>query len=547
MGAKRRAGSLRTSAKRCATSLAAEVAQERKKWAEEEAALLAAAHRAAFEDFETRCAQAVANILRPFLIPLAIGRVTGALVENLETLFASRTRALFEISGPADLLEALREKFADRDAAIAFKPEETIDVRVRLDDTVIETQLEAWMTALGALPQGAEFKPGSRKMADDAPPEIIIVRRRVVSEEAHHGGAWKIAYADFVTAMMAFFLVLWILNSTNKDSQTIIARYFNPVKMEDFAKNKKGIRESQKEEKPGTTDGEIDKTPPAGPQQGKIEEKGKEPNKDINAKSLMNEETLFQNPYAALDQIAGKLRSQDKSKEGKGAAGGSTGETDAYRDPFRTSGAAPDDDDVAAGSDLVRPETAPVKSVETLEKAGEPAAKADLPKAAAEAVERESARADELKKEIATAMKPEASKGDGSPGPRLDVQATARACSISLTDSENFGMFEIGSSAPNPKLVHLMDRIAQSLKTQPGAIVLRGHTDGRRYRNGLSDNWRLSASRAQMALYMLVRGGLPESRIERVEGYADQHLKLADKPEAAENRRIEILLRKAAP
>jgi hypothetical protein len=141
-------------------SLAAEVAQERKKWAEEEAALMAAAHRAAFEDFETRCAQAVANILRPFMIPLAIGRVTGALVENLETLFASRTRALFEISGPADLLDALREKFADRDAAIAFKPEETIDVRVRLDDTVIETQLEAWMTALGALSQGAESQAG---------------------------------------------------------------------------------------------------------------------------------------------------------------------------------------------------------------------------------------------------------------------------------------------------------------------------------------------------------------------------------------------------
>jgi chemotaxis protein MotB len=380
----------------------------------------------------------------------------------------------------------------------------------------------------------------------DAPPEIIIVRRRVVSEEAHHGGAWKIAYADFVTAMMAFFLVLWILNSTNKDSQTIIARYFNPVKMEDFAKNKKGIRESQKEEKPGTYDGEIDKTPPAGPQQGKVEEKGKEQTKDINAKSLMNEETLFQNPYAALDQIAGKLRSPDKPKEGKGAAGGSTGETDAYRDPFRASGAGSDEDDVAAGSDLARPETAaaptpqPAKSVEAAEKAGEP-------KAAAEAAERESARADELKKEIATAMKPEASKSEGSPGPHLDVQATAEGLLISLTDSENFGMFEIGSSAPNPKLVHLMDRIAQSLKNQPGAIVLRGHTDGRRYRNGLSDNWRLSASRAQMALYMLVRGGLPETRIERVEGYADHHLKLADKPEAAENRRIEILLRKAAP
>ena len=403
-------------------------------------------------------------------------------------------------------------------------------------------------------------------MAEAPRPEIIIVRRRVESEEAHHGGAWKIAYADFVTAMMAFFLVLWILNSTNKDSQTIIARYFNPVKMEDFAKNKKGIRESQKEEKPGTYDGEIDKTPPAGPQQGKIEEKGKEPNKDVNAKSLMNEETLFQNPYAALDQIAGKVRGQDKPKEGRGSAAGSTGEggsTDAYRDPFRAYGPGADEDETAAGLESAKPERPaaptpppPAKSVETSEKVREPAAKAELAMGAADAVERESARADELKKEIAKAMqvqtgkvgaRGEAAKGEMSPGPRLDVQATAEGLLITLTDSESFGMFEIGSSSPNPKLVHLMDRIAQSLKDQPGAIVLRGHTDGRRYRNGSSDNWRLSTSRAQMALYMLARGGLPESRIERVEGYADRHLKIADKPEAAENRRIEILLRKAAP
>jgi chemotaxis protein MotB len=50
-----------------------------------------------------------------------------------------------------------------------------------------------------------------------------------------------------------------------------------------------------------------------------------------------------------------------------------------------------------------------------------------------------------------------------------------------------------------------------------------------------------------MALYMLVRGGLPETRVERVEGYADRRPKAPERPEAAENRRIEILLRKAAP
>ena len=60
-------------------------------------------------------------------------------------------------------------------------------------------------------------------------------------EDEHHGGAWKIAFADFMTAMMAFFLVLWIISATDKNTKTVIARYFNPVKVEEPAKAKKGI------------------------------------------------------------------------------------------------------------------------------------------------------------------------------------------------------------------------------------------------------------------------------------------------------------------
>src|SRR5271165_4485196 len=73
-------------------------------------------------------------------------------------------------------------------------------------------------------------------------PEIVIVRRRGSHEDAHHGGAWKIAFADFMTAMMAFFLVLWIISATDKNTKTLIARYFNPVKIEEPAKAQKGIR-----------------------------------------------------------------------------------------------------------------------------------------------------------------------------------------------------------------------------------------------------------------------------------------------------------------
>ena len=56
----------------------------------------------------------------------------------------------------------------------------------------------------------------------------------------------------------------------------------------------------------------------------------------------------------------------------------------------------------------------------------------------------------------------------------------------------------------------------------PGEIVVRGHTDARPYRSATYDNWRLSSARAQMAYYMLIRGGLPEKRFERIEGYADR-------------------------
>jgi chemotaxis protein MotB len=68
-------------------------------------------------------------------------------------------------------------------------------------------------------------------MADDAQ-RPIIVRRKKKRAAGGHGGAWKIAYADFVTAMMAFFLLMWLLGSTAKGDLNGIAEYFKtPLKM----------------------------------------------------------------------------------------------------------------------------------------------------------------------------------------------------------------------------------------------------------------------------------------------------------------------------
>ncbi|OOY30242.1 flagellar motor protein MotB [Thioclava sp. F36-6] len=63
---------------------------------------------------------------------------------------------------------------------------------------------------------------------DNAAP-IIIKRKKVVAGDGHHGGAWKVAYADFVTAMMAFFMLMWLLNATTEKQRKGIADYFNPT------------------------------------------------------------------------------------------------------------------------------------------------------------------------------------------------------------------------------------------------------------------------------------------------------------------------------
>lgn len=58
---------------------------------------------------------------------------------------------------------------------------------------------------------------------------VIIKRKKIIKGGGHHGGAWKVAYADFVTAMMAFFMLMWLLNATTEKQRKGIADYFNPA------------------------------------------------------------------------------------------------------------------------------------------------------------------------------------------------------------------------------------------------------------------------------------------------------------------------------
>jgi chemotaxis protein MotB len=131
--------------------------------------------------------------------------------------------------------------------------------------------------------------------------------------------------------------------------------------------------------------------------------------------------------------------------------------------------------------------------------------------------------------------------------PEISVKATAEGVLINLTDDAAFSMFSVGSAIPDPKVVVLMEKIARALADEKGDVIVRGYTDGRPFHSDAYDNWRLSAARAHMAYYMLMRGGLTEQRVIAIEGHADRNLKNAADPYAAENRRIEILLKERAP
>ena len=59
--------------------------------------------------------------------------------------------------------------------------------------------------------------------------QIIIKKVKKVQGGVHHGGAWKVAYADFVTAMMAFFLLFWLISVSDKATLQGVAQYFTPT------------------------------------------------------------------------------------------------------------------------------------------------------------------------------------------------------------------------------------------------------------------------------------------------------------------------------
>lgn len=423
----------------------------------------------------------------------------------------------------------------------------------------------------------------------EAPHEIIIVKRgHGDHDEAHHGGVWKIAFADFMTAMMCFFLVMWLINAANEQTKAAVASYFNPVKLIDRNASRKGLED--------LGDGPRESGLTADSPQQNADKSGQ--GGDGGAKSSQTQDSnaapkradnsdahLFADPYAVLSEIAtdtGVMQNISEKGDGgaqnAGPATGASGGT-SYRDPFAPDFwsqqmAAPaaeasaerariEGDPIQPGDKVAETENprvkavapGPVSDVAPLEplakdKAATADAKAGMAaNAAAETAQNAGAKVEktpsakalkaaaEVRQQLAEAFKAGDKLHDG-----VSVEATDKGVVISITDRLDFGMFRIGSAMPNRDLVLAMDKIGRIVNGQKGKITIQGYTDARPFRSDTYDNWRLSTARAQAAYYMLVRGGVEERRIVEVSGFADRRPKDKADPLAAVNRRIEILM-----
>ena len=393
--------------------------------------------------------------------------------------------------------------------------------------------------------------------------EIIIVKRHGDHEGDHHSAAWKIAYADFMTAMMAFFLVMWLVNAANEKTQASVASYFNPIKLTDDKPADKSVKKPA-----NSAEGEAtqDKSKEQGQQQasGNGAESGKDEKTTAGEEAKYSEANFFENPYSVLSEIAQEVGQQaNVSAKGEGGAatsGPATGANggEAYRDPFdpdfwtqqvEISQATDAGSEGKTGQQMAAASDDTVKEAlakEEAEKAA--AAKAEAEKAVAEAAKAkedekktaEEKKADELKKQLAEQIGTLGKLAEG-----LSVTPAEGGLLVSLTDQLDTPMFNVGSAVPKREMVLAMEKIGKVLEGRPGAIAIRGHTDARPFAGGKNDNWKLSMDRAQSAYYMLVRGGLEEKRVSQVTGFADRRLKVPADPMADANRRIEILIQAA--
>ena len=366
----------------------------------------------------------------------------------------------------------------------------------------------------------------------------IVIRKEEVVEGGHHGGAWKVAYADFVTAMMAFFLLMWLLNATTEEQRRGLADYFSPNNL--MARTTSGF---------GAPFG------------------GLTPNIDgslASSKGAVQVVMAPPHPVIDSDEDEGDIPAHDSPRREPGAAlvptareGGTAvaaralpAEADPDADPVRAGrpDAAGRSGDAGVAPGIAALAGAAARTGADTAQAGAQGAGpggAMPPASRAEAERQEQAALERAAQAIRDAVNADPALAAIAGQLRLDL--TPEGLRIQVLDAEGQPMFATGSAALNERARALLAKVAPVLLRLPEGIGIAGHTDAQPYRGNERSNWDLSADRAHATRRLLAEAGLPDGRIRAVAGHADRDLLLPADPLAAANRRVAITVLRDLP
>ena len=129
---------------------------------------------------------------------------------------------------------------------------------------------------------------------------------------------------------------------------------------------------------------------------------------------------------------------------------------------------------------------------------------------------------------------------------QLAIDMTPEGLRIQIMDEVKLPMFASGSADPNERARALLRKVVPVLRALPEAISIAGHTDATPFAGNGKTNWELSTERANATRHLLTEAGLEDTRIRTVTGHADRDPLLPADPFAAANRRIAIVVLRAA-
>ncbi len=353
-------------------------------------------------------------------------------------------------------------------------------------------------------------------------PQIIVIKKKKKGgHDGHHGGAWKVAYADFVTAMMAFFLLLWLLNVTTDDQRQGIADYFDPANIARATSGSGGVLGGRTVGQPGqmsspSSQFSLDRSMPgrAEPVEDSVRIDDGEIDEIVELLTEGRDEEVDPEAVAALlsglsEQELGELLSGLTDRELA---------------------------DVVDRADLAE------RLREALAMDGQ-ISDGELEQALAEREQEMFEHAEEQLRQAIQSV-PELQ----GLAQNLLIDQTPEGLRIQIVDQEGLSMFPTGSAQMYDRTKQLLELVAQVVAQMPQQISVSGHTDSTPFFNSASyDNWDLSTDRANASRRAMEEGGLSPSRIALVLGKSDTDPLIAEDPRNPRNRRISIVLLREAP